>query len=196
MKPTLCRLSAYFAPGLPRPANSSIASGPPARQVYSFGLRLGRRFSRGRLGGLGGLRLHRRGAGNGRDGEVAVGDHRAHAGRQLDRRDVDRIADSVPSRSTVMNSGIALAGQWNSTSWRTMFEHAAALDAGRLVLVDEVDGHVDVDLGVLADAQEIDMDREIPDRIELVVLRAGPGSSRRRHRSWRCVVRNPPPWIL
>ena len=78
---------------------------------------------------------------------------------------------SVPSRSTVTNSGIAFARQWNSISWRTMFKHAAALDAGRLVLVDEVHGHLDVDLGVLADPQEIDMDGEVADRIELVVLR-------------------------
>ena len=49
-------------------------------------------------------------------------------------------------------------------------QHAAALDAGRLVLVDEVHRHVDIDFGVLADAQEIDMHREVADRIELVVL--------------------------
>src|SRR5690606_653161 len=50
-------------------------------------------------------------------------------------------------------------------------QHAAALDAGRLVLVDEMHGNVDIDLGVLADTQEVDMNREILDGIELIVLR-------------------------
>ncbi len=50
-------------------------------------------------------------------------------------------------------------------------QHAAALDAGRLVLVDEMHRDVDIDLGVLADAQEVDMQREVLDGIQLIVLR-------------------------
>ncbi len=50
-------------------------------------------------------------------------------------------------------------------------EHATALDAGRLLFVDEVDRHIDGHERVLADAQEVDMDRKIADRIELIVLR-------------------------
>ena len=37
---------------------------------------------------------------------------------------------SAPVRSTVMNSGIALAGQWNSTSWRTMLSTPPRLMPG------------------------------------------------------------------
>ena len=54
-------------------------------------------------------------------------------------------------------------------------EHAAAADARRIILVDEADRHVDVDGAVRADAQEIDMQRTVVDRVELDVAgeRAG-----------------------
>ncbi len=44
-------------------------------------------------------------------------------------------------------------------------QHAAALDTGRLLFIDEVDRNIDVHFRVLADAQEIDMHREVPDGI-------------------------------
>src|SRR5690606_15900004 len=44
------------------------------------------------------------------------------------------------------------------------------LDAGRLLLVDEAHGHFDGDDRVGADAQEVDMHREVAHRVELVGL--------------------------
>src|SRR3546814_7084656 len=48
-------------------------------------------------------------------------------------------------------------------------EHAAALDAGRGVFIDETDRDVDVDGRMLADAQEIRVKRAIAHRVELHV---------------------------
>ena len=50
-------------------------------------------------------------------------------------------------------------------------EHAAALDAGRCVVVVEVHGHVHHDGCILAETQEIDMDDEVAHRFELYVTR-------------------------
>jgi hypothetical protein len=52
-------------------------------------------------------------------------------------------------------------------------QHAAALEAGRIVFIDEVHRHHDGDLGTLAQAQEIDVDDEVANRIELHVARNG-----------------------
>ena len=46
-------------------------------------------------------------------------------------------------------------------------ENAAALEAGRGFLVIETHRHVDRDLGVLADAQEVDVDRPARNRVEV-----------------------------
>ena len=53
-------------------------------------------------------------------------------------------------------------------------EHAAALEAGRLLLVEEHHGHHDVDLGIPPDPKEIDMDRPVGDRVELQVAGQDP----------------------
>src|SRR3546814_10858209 len=57
-------------------------------------------------------------------------------------------------------------------------EHAAALDAGRGVFIDETDRDVDVDGRMLADAQEIRVKRAIAHRVELHVLGQGAGIGR------------------
>ena len=49
-------------------------------------------------------------------------------------------------------------------------EHAAALQARRVVLILEAHRHRDGDLGVLGDAKEIDVERPVGDRMELDVL--------------------------
>ncbi len=46
-------------------------------------------------------------------------------------------------------------------------EHAAALQAGRGRLVEEAHRHLDIDQGVLADTQEIDVDGKVAHGIEL-----------------------------
>jgi hypothetical protein len=46
-------------------------------------------------------------------------------------------------------------------------EHAAALEARRFLVIVEAHRHRDMDLGVLADAQEIDVDRPARHRVEI-----------------------------
>ena len=53
-------------------------------------------------------------------------------------------------------------------------EHAAALDARAGLLVVEPHGDVDGHLAVLADAEEVDVDRSARNRVELHVLGQGP----------------------
>ncbi len=63
-----------------------------------------------------------------------------------------------------------------------MFSTPPRLMPGARVFVDEVHVHLDVELGALADAQEVDVQRLVLDGIELVVARNARGASRRRHR--------------
>ena len=55
-------------------------------------------------------------------------------------------------------------------------EHAAALEARRFLVIVEAHRHRDMDLGVLADAQEIDVDRPARHRVE--INRLGQGAVR------------------
>ena len=50
-------------------------------------------------------------------------------------------------------------------------EHAATLQARRLPLVDEAHGHFNANEALLANAQEVDVDRLVLDRIELKIAR-------------------------
>jgi hypothetical protein len=54
-------------------------------------------------------------------------------------------------------------------------EHAAALEAARILFVDEVDRHRDGDRRMLGDAEEVDMHGAIRHRMELHVLRQRAG---------------------
>ena len=89
---------------------------------------------------------------------------------RVDRRDVDRIADLEPGQVDLDLVGDLgrVADQLEVVA--DDVEHAAALDAGRRFLVGEHDRHVDVDLAMFADAQEIDVDRAARHRVELDVL--------------------------
>ena len=94
--------------------------------------------------------------------------------RQLDLADVDRIADLQPVERDVdfVRDVRRVADQLELVL--DDVEHAAALEARRLVFIVEAHGHRDVNLGVLADAQEIDVDRPARDRVEVDRLRQGP----------------------
>src|SRR5207237_6398797 len=96
---------------------------------------------------------------DGSDGEVAVFDRRLGAVGQLDLRDVDAVADVEAGQRDLDLVGDLgrVADQLEVVAHDV--EHAAALDARRAFLVGEHDGNVDVDLAMLADAQEIDVDR-------------------------------------
>ena len=48
-------------------------------------------------------------------------------------------------------------------------EQTAALEALALLFADEADRHVDVDLGIGADPQEVDVQRVVGDRVELQI---------------------------
>src|SRR5690606_17278014 len=54
-------------------------------------------------------------------------------------------------------------------------ERAAALEAGRSFLVQEVHRHLDVDGGVTRHAQEVDVQGRVLHRVELEVARDGAG---------------------
>ncbi len=80
---------------------------------------------------------------------------------------------SSPSRSMWISSGISERVADQREVVDDDVEHAAALQARRSFFIVEADRHVDVDLAVLADAQEIDMDRAAGDRVELHCLGQG-----------------------
>ena len=63
------------------------------------------------------------------------------------------------------------AGQTTSSVWVTMLTAPPRFTPGRLVGVDDVDRNAHADGGALAQAHEIDMNRMVPDRIELEVAR-------------------------
>ena len=94
-----------------------------------------------------------------------------HAFRHGDRRDVQGIVDVV-------------AGQVGREAVRDVVgrhphlhrvaddvERAAALEARGCFVVDDVHGHVDADLLACLQAHEIDVEREVLHRVELVVAR-------------------------
>ena len=78
---------------------------------------------------------------------------------------------SRPVRSTVIWSGICSAGQLRSTVWCTMLSTPPRLRPGLSSWLMKSTCDLDVELGVGADAQEVDVQREVLHRIELVVAR-------------------------
>src|SRR5690606_9863357 len=107
---------------------------------------------------------------DGGDGEVAIGDRRGHVLRQGDGRNVDRVAE-VGAREVNLDEvrdRVCRNRRFDFVAHDV--QHAAALQASRLLFVDEVNRDLNGDDGVLADAQEVDVHREVADRIELVVL--------------------------
>src|SRR5690606_21902888 len=117
------------------------------------------------------LGLHGRRAGDGGDCEVTIGDDGPDALGQRHRGNVDGIADfpACQINGDGVRDRIGRAIELDFVAHDV--EHPTALDAGRLVLVDEADRDVDVNFRILAHPQEVHVQREILDRIELVVLR-------------------------
>ena len=70
-----------------------------------------------------------------------------------------------------MCSGISSAPALDFDLVADDVQHAAALQARRLLGVDELDRHGDGDPRFLADAQEVHVDRNVGDRVELNVAR-------------------------
>ena len=86
---------------------------------------------------------------------------------QLDLADVDRIADleAVERDVDLVRDVGRVADQLELVL--DDVEHAAALEARRGFFIVEAHRHRDVHLGVLADAQEVDVDRPAGDRVEV-----------------------------
>ena len=78
-----------------------------------------------------------------------------------------RVADLEPGQVDVEMIGDGVGGAAHLDLVAHHVEHAAALQPGGGGLVQEMHRHLDGDQGILAEPQEIDMDREIADRIEL-----------------------------
>ena len=83
-------------------------------------------------------------------------------------RIVDLEARRRRPRST---SGIAVRRAAHFDRVGHDVDRAAALHAGRLLGADDVDRNRDADERAFAEPHEIDMDRDVPDRIELEVAR-------------------------
>ena len=110
------------------------------------------------------------GRGDRGDGEVAIGDGRAHAFGQRDGRNLDRIAHLRPGQIDGEEFGDRVGRRQHLDLVAHDVEHPAQFDAGTDVLVLEVHRDLDGHLGLVGDAQEIDMQDEVLDGIELVVL--------------------------
>ncbi len=96
--------------GVAETCEDQHGSAPWPEALFLGGSRRGSSFR------LFGFRLHGRGRGDRGDREVTIGDHRLHAGRQLDRRNVDRGADVQAVEVDGDELGDRVGGQWNSTS--------------------------------------------------------------------------------
>src|SRR3546814_10220436 len=97
------------------------------------------------------------------DGEVAILDHRFDAVRQGESRDMDRMTDFHPGEADrdALRNGVRLAEELDLMAHDV--EHAALLEARRLVLFRELHRNEDADLRTLADALEVHMDRPVAD---------------------------------
>jgi hypothetical protein len=87
---------------------------------------------------------------------------------------VDRIADFIAGKIDDHFLGDAgrIADQLELMA--NDVEHAATRQTRRFFLVPEVDGDIDVDGAVLADPEEVDVQRPVGDRVELHILRQRP----------------------
>ena len=113
------------------------------------------------------------GAGDGRDVEIAIGNHRPHIGRKLDMADVDRAAD-LPAGEVdldLLRDVVGRAVKLDLVAHDV--ENAAALEPGRCLVIGEMDGHGHRDALAGAEPQEVDMDDAVADHVELDVAGNG-----------------------
>ena len=105
----------------------------------------------------------------------SIGVRRRDAVRKLHLADVDRIADlqAVERDMDLARDVRRVADDLDLVT--DDVENAAALQARRGLFIVEAHRNVNVHLGVLADAQEVDVDRTARDRVEVHGLRQRPG---------------------
>ena len=93
------------------------------------------------------------------------------ASRQLDLRDVDGVANVGAGEVDVEMLGDGVGRNQELDFMGDDVEGATTADARRTSLVQEVHGNRDLDLGGVADADEVDVGQRIGDRVMLVVAR-------------------------
>src|SRR5690606_10269262 len=178
MKPMLWRFFSYLAPGFPRPAMMIMRSSCPVLQakkspagrtrrgcVLSFepltqpcvarraiGEETSGLFGFAFGGGVAGVRLASGRVLDRGDHEVAVGDDRRGAFRQLDVRDADVLADLAALQVDDQFGRDAVGADQDLDGVTHDFQHPALTGVGSFVSVDEGDRDFDLDLFLGADA--------------------------------------------
>src|SRR5690606_23972242 len=106
---------------------------------------------------------------DGRDGEVAIGNGRPHALRQVEIAGVNGFADVAAGEvdHELLGDVVDRAGHLDLVA--DDVQHAAALEPRTVLLVDEPHGDPQRQRGTLRDAEKIDVYREVANRIELDV---------------------------
>ena len=110
-------------------------------------------------------------AGDRRDGEIAVGDRRLCAFRQLDVGDLDVVANVEAGEVSVELLGDAVCANVKFDSVTHHVERAATLQAWRCFLIVEVDRHLNGDDLFLVHSVKVDVQRHVRDRVHLDRLR-------------------------
>ena len=95
---------------------------------------------------------------------------RTEAGNVMSLRCLEWLI-SRPLTSTSIASGIWSAGHTTSSAVGDDIDRAAALHAGRLLDIDDVDRNAHPDGGALPQPHEIDVNRVFLDRVELEIAR-------------------------
>src|SRR5690606_5025020 len=120
-------------------------------------------------GGVFASRLERRRCHDGGNGRVVFMSANDRTGRQRDGRDVDAVTDVDTGQIDRYLLGDVVGADDQAERVVHNVQRAAALEAGASFFIDELHMHLNGELGVLADAEEVHMQREILDRIKLVV---------------------------
>src|SRR5690606_2041239 len=121
-------------------------------------------------GGVAGVRLASGRVLDRGDHEVAVGDDRRGAFRQLDVRDPDVLADLAALQVDDQFRRDTVGADQDLDRVAHDFQHAALTGVGRFVSVDEGDRDFDLDLFLGADAHQVEVQRTVGNRVELDVL--------------------------
>src|SRR5690606_26257334 len=170
-EPDIVPLSRILRPGISKPCDKQHVHSSLGCWNAALKRLLGFRLALGGFLTLSFLGLEASRSGDRGDREVAVGDGRLHALRQRYRRDVDRVAKlgTLQVDNDVVRDRIGWAQELDFVA--NDVQNATALDAGRKLFVHEVNRDVDGHDRVLADAQEVDMQRHVLHAVELVFLR-------------------------
>src|SRR5690606_20961740 len=108
------------------------------------------------------------------DGEVAIGDGRGYTSRKLEGADVNGVVDLQTREVRLDRSRNVLRVAQQLDFVANHVEHSAALEAGRLLFVQEVHRNLHSNLFAGANAHEVDVQRLVGHRVHLEMLREHP----------------------